>query len=163
MFWSCSEVVWALFLALKCPILGAFSARKVDIRPLKSKFRVKFWPSERAILTIFGAKKVVFWTFSKLFWSGSGVVSTLVLASKGQFCVNYQLKASNIILTHSRSSPLGSRGCPTHKKNPKDFDWLENYTTPKKHVFFFYCVGGGGGRIYLFALWTMLGLFFSNF
>ena len=74
LFWRCSEVVWALFSALKCPLLAVFSARKVDIWPLKSKFWVKNWPSDRVILTVLRAKKVVFWTFWKLFWRCSEVI-----------------------------------------------------------------------------------------
>ena len=31
LFWRCSEVVWALFLALKDLLLDVFSVRKVDI------------------------------------------------------------------------------------------------------------------------------------
>ena len=67
MVWSCSEVVWALFSALKVPVLGVFLARKVDIWPLKSKFYGKIWPSERVILTILEAKKVVFGLFESCF------------------------------------------------------------------------------------------------
>ena len=77
-FWklvlSYSEVVWALFSALKGPILVMFLARKVDIWPLKSKFMVKIWPSESVILTILGLKKVVLWSFWKMFWRSSEVV-----------------------------------------------------------------------------------------
>ena len=40
-FLSCLESVWALFSALKGPLLGVFSAPKVDKWPLKSKFSVK--------------------------------------------------------------------------------------------------------------------------
>ena len=58
-------------------------AWKVDIWPLKSKIAVKFWPSERAILTISRVKKSGFWTFWKLFWSCSEVVYVLFLALKG--------------------------------------------------------------------------------
>ena len=36
-------------------------------------------------LTILGVKKVVFWTFGKLFWSCSGFVRALFLDLKGPF------------------------------------------------------------------------------
>ena len=38
---------------------------------------------EASFLTIFGVKKVVFWTFSKLFWTCLGSVWALFLYLKG--------------------------------------------------------------------------------
>ena len=38
---------------------------------------------EGSFLTILGVEKVVFWTFSKLFWSCLGSVRALFLALKG--------------------------------------------------------------------------------
>ena len=76
--WSCSGVVWGLFLALKGLLLGVFSGRKVDKWPLKLKFRRKFWLSERVILRLFWGQKITFLEFSKvlleLFKSSLGIV-----------------------------------------------------------------------------------------
>ena len=52
---------------------------------------------------VFGLKRRTFMCFFS--WKGRYLTSKI-----------------KIFGTHSRSSPLGSRGCPTHKKNPKDFD-----------------------------------------
>ena len=116
LFWSCLGSVWALFSTLKGPLLGVFSTRKVDIWPLKSKFYVKNWPSERVILTIFGDKKLFF----GLFEIGFGVFQEFFMhyfwPQKANFVSIFSLKLTNRTLTHSRSSPLGSRGCPTMRK-----------------------------------------------
>ena len=47
---SCTEVLYSLFLALICSLLCEFVARKVDISPLKLKFRFK----NLLILAVFG-------------------------------------------------------------------------------------------------------------
>ena len=48
--------------------MSVFLAQKVDIRPLKLESKVKFWPHERVILTIFVVKKSLFWTLRGLFY-----------------------------------------------------------------------------------------------
>ena len=63
LFRSCSGSVQALLSDLKGPLLGVFSARKVDKWPLKSKFLVKFCPLRGSILGYFGVKKHGFRTF----------------------------------------------------------------------------------------------------
>ena len=82
-------------MALKDVLLCVFSAPKVDIGPLKSKLLVKNWPSERVILTILGAKKVVFWTLEvvlEMFRSCLGIIFGLkrltfecIFSSKGRY------------------------------------------------------------------------------
>ena len=94
--WSCSEVVWASFWALKATLSGVCLAQKVDIWPLKSKFDVKFWPSEKVILIIFRVKQAVFWGFWKLVWSCSEVVWASFLAVKAQFSGVFLARKVNI-------------------------------------------------------------------
>ena len=59
-------------------------------------------------MAILGVKNVVFWTFSKLFWSCLVSVWALFLVLNGKFYVYFQ---PFIILfaTHTCYSPLGSR------------------------------------------------------
>ena len=71
--------------------LGVFLAQKIDIWPLKSKFLVKIWPSERVILTIFRVAKTRFLEFLKvgleLFRSCLGIVFGLIRSTfRGIFC-----------------------------------------------------------------------------
>ena len=60
LFWSWLEVVYTLFFAFKGTLSSVFSAQKVDKLPLKSKYEVKIWPSDKVILTIVGVKKGAF-------------------------------------------------------------------------------------------------------
>ena len=46
-------------------------------------FLSKFDHFETSILTILGVEKVIFWTFSKLFWSCLGSIRALFLDLKG--------------------------------------------------------------------------------
>ena len=64
LLWSCSGIIFSL----KRFTFGCIFRSK---GPLKSKFYVKFWPFRRAILIIFGAKKLIFCTFSNLLRSCS--------------------------------------------------------------------------------------------
>ena len=60
-FWS--KVVLELFRncwGVYCYFFSVFWARKVDRRLPKSVFRIKFWPSERAVW-LFWTKKAFFW------------------------------------------------------------------------------------------------------
>ena len=74
LFRSCLGSVWALFSTLKCPLLGVFSARKIDKWPRKSRFWVKILPTLAVLRGHFwpfsGLKK----SFSGLFQSCFGVV-----------------------------------------------------------------------------------------
>ena len=85
MFRSCLGVIFGL----KMPTFSCIFSSKGRYMTSKIKFWVKIWPSERVILTILGSKKVIFWTFWKLFWSCSEVVWELFLASKAQFSVYF--------------------------------------------------------------------------
>ena len=49
LFWSCLGSVWALFLTLKGPLLGVFSAPKVDKWPKISILEVIYLPCELKI------------------------------------------------------------------------------------------------------------------
>ena len=51
---------------VKDPILCVFSARKVDILPLNSNFRVKIWPSESGHFDHFQGQKTRFLDFLKV-------------------------------------------------------------------------------------------------
>ena len=53
----------------------------------KTKISPKIWPCVREMLTFFGVKKPVFWTFCKLFRSCSEVVWVLLSVLKGQLLV----------------------------------------------------------------------------
>ena len=57
---------------------------------------------EGYFLTIFGVKKVVFWTFSKLFWSCSGSVWALFSALKGPLFGVFLGRMVDILLLKSK-------------------------------------------------------------
>ena len=67
---------------------------------------------EGSFLSILGVEKVIFWSFSKLFWSCLGSVWALFSTLKGPLLVVFE-PFLILFATHSKPSPLGSRGCPT--------------------------------------------------
>ena len=67
-----------------------------------------FGSFEGSFLTILGVEKVIFWTFSKLFWSCLGSISALLLDLKAHFRVYFQ-PFLILFATHTCYSPLGSR------------------------------------------------------
>ena len=87
-FQSCLGSVWALFSVLNDQLLGVFTALKVlymtpEIEILGQNF-AHFDRFEGSFLTILGIEKVVFWTFSKLFWTCLGSFWALFSVLKGQ-------------------------------------------------------------------------------
>ena len=89
LFWSWSRIVRALFLDLKGPLLGVFSARKVDIWPLNQSFGSNFGPLRGSFWPFWGPKKSFFWLFESWFGSCSEVVWASFLASKATFSTPY--------------------------------------------------------------------------
>ena len=59
-------------------------------------------------MTLFGVEKVIFWTFSKLFWSCLGSVWALFSTLKGPLLVVFE-PFLILFTTHTCCSPLGSR------------------------------------------------------
>ena len=113
LLWSCLRSVRALFSTLKGLLLGVFSALKAYKWPRKLRFLVKIWASEMVILAISWAKKVIFWPFSKLFWSCCGSAWALFLYLNGQLLSEF---ITLNVFKEPESSPLGSGGCPTLQK-----------------------------------------------
>ena len=67
-----------------------------------------FCSFEGSFLTIFGVEKVIFWTFSKFFWSCLGSVWALFSTLKGPLLVVFE-PFLILFTTHTCCSPLGSR------------------------------------------------------
>ena len=67
-----------------------------------------FGSFEGSFLTLFGVEKVIFWTFSKLFWSCLGSVWALFSTLKGPLLVVFE-PFLILFTTHTCYSPLGSR------------------------------------------------------
>ena len=143
-YWSCSRSVWALLLALKGQVFGVFSARKVDKWPLKSKFQVKFWPSERVILGYCRVKKQVFWNFQKWYRNCSGSVWASLLALK---CSLYVVFSAQMVDTWQPSSLLWGLAVALNNK-ARSAGWFQNFVTPTtcpKKFFIVWWVGGWVG------------------
>ena len=87
-------------------------------------FEGSFW-------TILRVKKVVFLKFSKLFWSCLESVQAL-------FSDTYTL------CFPQQTFSFGVLRMPYTTKNPQDFDWFQNFTTPVRHMKKKLLLCGGG-------------------
>jgi len=65
--------------------LSTFEAIFEVLGPKYTQKSTFFAKVDTRVLTILRVKKVVFWTFEKLFWSCSGFVRALFLDLKGPF------------------------------------------------------------------------------
>ena len=131
LFWSCLGSVWALFSTLKGPLLGVFSARKVDKWPRKSRFFVEIFAFWEGDFDQFQGQKPVFWKW--LARAACEVRAKRVQKAYVQRELNPKVSAQsarNCFHTKknerypTQTFSFGVPRKPYSEKNPQDFDLI---------------------------------------